>query len=273
MKVRKRVLPEGWYPRSANEIEKQFLEWDNAYSVEENKVAAVVPHAGWFFSGKLAYAGIKALSKECDLLFVIGGHLSDSSSVLGYFDEEIETPLGNVAIEKEVLKKGSKHFQIREDTKADNTIEIQMPIVKYFFPNAKISAFRLPPNKAAADFTRTMHEVAEAAGYSVGLIGSTDLTHYGPSYDFTPKGVGKDAIKWVEEENDKAIINAMVHQDTEEVIRLGTIHHAACSAGAAAAAVEYGKIRGIRKGKVIDYYTSAAIHPGASFVGYAGVVF
>ncbi len=273
MNVRKRALPEGWYPFSEREVETQYEKWEREYTVEEDKIAVIVPHAGWYFSGKLAYAGIKSLRKNVDLLCILGGHMPDTEKILGYAEEAIETPLGNQQIDTNIFVELQKKLPVKEDRDIDNTIEIQMPIIKYFFPDTKICAFRLPPNPMAIQFAQALYTIAEEGDLKISIIGSTDLTHYGPSYGFTPKGVGKDALNWVTKQNDKQIVEAMINGDPQKTIELGRENRAACSAGAAAAAVEFAKLNGRSQGILIDYYTSASIHPGSSFVGYAGVVF
>ncbi|HEQ71117.1 MAG TPA: AmmeMemoRadiSam system protein B, partial [Spirochaetia bacterium] len=55
MKVRKRNLPDGWYPASAAETTRMI---ESLYARIEprksNVIAGIVPHAGWAFSGAAA---------------------------------------------------------------------------------------------------------------------------------------------------------------------------------------------------------------------------
>ncbi len=105
------------------------------------------------------------------------------------------------------------------------------------------------------------------------MIGSTDLTHYGPSYNFMPRGAGNDAVKWVQEENDGSILNAMTAMDVDGVLYCGNEKMAACSAGAAAGTMALVRSFGIEEGILIDYRTSLEKNPSESFVGYGGVVY
>ena len=74
------------------------------------------------------------------------------------------------------------------------------------------------------------------------VIGSTDLTHYGPNYGFTAKGSGVQAVDWVRDKNDRGVIDAMIRMDPEAVIREGLSNDNACCCGAAAAAIDRGRI-------------------------------
>jgi MEMO1 family protein len=114
-------------------------------------------------------------------------------------------------------------------------------------------------------------EIARKLGLKIAVIGSTDLTHYGPSYHFTPKGLGNAAQQWVREENDRSMIEAMEHLETDTVIELANRNRSACSAGAAVGVAAFCRQQGIDSGKVIGSYLSADIQNGNSFVGYAAV--
>lgn len=77
---RRMALPHGWYPRNVTEIDSLLGEWTQGERSREAK-AAVCPHAGWFFSGRLAALAIADL-EEVDTLAIIGGHLSPNSPIL-----------------------------------------------------------------------------------------------------------------------------------------------------------------------------------------------
>jgi len=96
-------------------------------------------------------------------------------------------------------KRGSHYEQ-------DNTIELQMPFIKYFFPDAKILPIGVPPAEKSLMIGERLVEMAEKTGKKLLVVGSTDLTHYGLNYGYTPQGRGKEALEWVRNENDRKII-------------------------------------------------------------------
>jgi AmmeMemoRadiSam system protein B len=110
-------------------------------------------------------------------------------------------------------------------------------------------------------------------GIQTKIIGSTDLTHYGMNYGYTPHGTGPDALDWVKNENDRRFIDAMIEMDSRKVIEEAIKNHNACCAGAVATAIEAVKIMGASNAKSVAYSSSHDKSPGDSFVGYAGVVF
>lgn len=273
MKTRGRTLPAGWYPTGEVETIRQFKEWEKEYNLRQNAVSVIVPHAGWFFSGKLAFGAISSLRRDCSTVVVVGGHMAPGGGILAAPEEGYETPLGVLPADKLLLEKLQGELDIMEDNFADNTVEIQLPILAYCMKGKRALYMRVSPSEDAVKLGEKLAELNKEDEMDLTVIGSTDLTHYGPSYGFTPKGVGSKARQWVEEVNDKKIIDAMVEMDGEQILKTGNEEKAACSAGAAAAASTFAKELGVNRGTLLDYYTSASIHPGDSMVGYAGIIY
>ena len=274
MKLRRRTLPYGWYPADREQTLAQFNRWGKQEDTQKRAAsAAVVPHAGWSFSGELAYRTLSRLDPSADTVVVVGGHLPIEEGVFSVFEDGFETPLGIIETDKELIEDLRAHMTLQEDVYADNTVEVQLPLVKYLFPDAKAVSLRVPPSRRAIELGDALFEASRKEKKTIVVIGSTDLTHYGPNYGFSPKGTGRGAVRWVEEENDKRFVDAIIEENPAEVITRGTDDRSACSAGAAAAAVQYAKRRGIEKGELVDYFTSYSIHPSDSFVGYAGIFF
>jgi hypothetical protein len=105
------------------------------------------------------------------------------------------------------------------------------------------------------------------------ILGSTDLTHYGYNYGYTPKGVGEEAVNWVKNENDKRVVDLMVAMDAPAVVEESLKNYNACCSGAAATAIAAAKGLGAEKGEKLVYCTSYDIRPDSSFVGYVGILF
>ena len=78
-----------------------------------------------------------------------------------------------------------------------------MPFIQHMFGEAKIVPIIVP----SAEFdlrlgTEIGDIILDAGDKSIVCIASTDLTHYGPRYGFSPQGTGPEAIKWAKEVND-----------------------------------------------------------------------
>ncbi|MFP4364555.1 MAG: AmmeMemoRadiSam system protein B [Spirochaetia bacterium] len=276
MQVRPMVLPNGWYPKTPGEVEKQLKEWKKRYNIDETQgegVAGIVPHAGWAFSGALAYRVISGLKSGLDTVIIIGGHMAGDKPPYVLSDDSYESPFGPIETDKQLAESVGTELELEYDRYADNTVEVQVPIVRALYPQAKLLGFRTAPGQTAIRLGKALFQHADKLGRSIAVIGSTDLTHYGPNYGYSPKGTGPQAVKWVKEENDKKMIDALCSMKLQEIISLSHSDKSACSAGGAAAAVEYARQSGAQEGKLIDYYTSKDIMPGDSFVGYAGILY
>ena len=105
------------------------------------------------------------------------------------------------------------------------------------------------------------------------MAGSTDLTHYGPSYGFAPAGTGTRALRWVREVNDHRFIESLLAMEFKTALERALTERSACSAGGALAALSFARENGVTKGELVRYSTSFDVHPGDSFVGYAGILY
>ena len=277
MRIRERLLPAGWYPGSAGgcraEIEP-YVAGVAPLPPGARVLGGIVPHAGWYFSGKAAARVFYLTAKvtQPQVVVVFGGHLGGNSPPLLVPDEAWETPLGNLPLATEFYEPLRKRLTVLEEYPGDNTIEVQLPLVKYFFPNAKVLALRSPHSLKAVELGEAVVAVAQELKVSLLAFGSTDLTHYGPNYGWAPKGRGPEAVKWVKEVNDKRFIDAALKLDSRGMLQAAQEDQSACSAGGAVAAVAAAKKLGARKAILHDYYTSYDVMPNDSFVGYAGIV-
>lgn len=273
--VRKRTLPAGWYPKGREEATKLLDSWDRSLGEASSvrAVGAIVPHAGWFFSGKLAYKTLRLLDPDCGTVVLIGGHLHPGSGILAARESEIDSPFGAMPVDTEFLARIEKQIEVKEDRVADNTVEVQVPLVARIFPESRLVWLRVGAGEESIELGRIIAGIAGDMDSPVAVVGSTDLTHYGPNYGFSPKGSGEAAFEWAQKENDAGIIRQMLEMNADEVLEWGNRRQAACSAGAAAAVVEYASETGCGEGVLVGYDNSGRKNPGSSFVGYAGIIY
>jgi AmmeMemoRadiSam system protein B len=210
------------------------------------------------------------------------------------------TPLGTMRIDGE-LREALSGLRAEADRYRDNTVEVLLPMVKYFFPGARLLWLRLPAELSAFDAGKALARAAASLGRKLFVLGSTDLSHYGPNYGFTPQGPGRGALEWVKTVNDRRFIDAVREGDPALVLDRAEGERAACSAGAVLGVMGYAaEIRRARTaagdrseaaptggaasggfgagGECIAYGTSADAgleetgEPPDSFVGYGAFV-
>jgi MEMO1 family protein len=283
MNVRKAILAGSWYPARPEackrEIETYLEEIDFHKDPEKRYQGGIVPHAGWYYSGNIACNVIRALQDDPppDVLLVFGMHLHPRSPNFIMTQGAWETPFGEIPIESRLAGELDRQFEFVIETDQqytqDNTIEVQLPFIKYFFGDAALVPIGVPPIVESLEIAHAAVSIARRLGLKIKVIGSTDLTHYGSNYGFSPKGRGSGALNWVTQENDMAVIRAMRAMDPLDVLREGMNHQNACCSGAAASAIAAVKQLGAKSAEVIRYATSHDKSPGESFVGYVGMVF
>ncbi len=266
----------GWYPASENSCKKEIERFiDDSIFIEGRiPISAVVPHAGWYYCGQWSINVIKLLKQkngDIDQVFIFGGHLSKMNiPVIETFDYA-ETPFGKLENNKEVVNKLVSNFNIQAvDFLQDNTIEVLLPIVHYFFKNVKINAIYLPPNIKTNPL---LEFIATNFLNKAVFIGSTDLTHYGSFYNFFHSDKSIDPVRWVKQVNDRGYIELLLAMKGEEAIEYANTNKSACSAGAAYGALYLAKKKGVKNGELIGYSTSYDIRKDESFVGYTGIIY
>jgi AmmeMemoRadiSam system protein B len=266
MNLRESSLPAGWYPRNSGEISR-FLSGMERGSAR----AAIAPHAGWRFSGKIAATAAASLDMHIETLAVIGGHLPAGYPPLFAMEDAVITPLGNMSLNAALRGALIKELDGREDRFPDNTVEVLLPMARFFFPHASLLWLRLPAEKSSFDAGKALAEAAGNLVCTIAALGSTDLTHYGPNYGFPPQGTGPQALNWMRDTNDRRFIDAVLSGDPAAVLERAENDHSSCSAGAVLGAMGFASAHG--PARLLEYGTSADIMDADSFVGYAAFAF
>jgi AmmeMemoRadiSam system protein B len=276
-----------WYPGTKAKILESLAEFDSKASgmrkLRKKPSSGVVPHAGWVYSGAVAYEVWKVLaSSKPDTVVLFGGHLASHQRPMLLLAEGFETPLGPIQIDQEVTNALSSSFRFKElreepETWApENSIEVQLPMIQSLMPGAKIVVLLMPPRDVVLDVVSSLSDVLRFYNRNPVTVGSTDLTHYGPRYGHTPHGVGPGALRWVKEENDARFISNLLDLNALGCIDEGLSSQSACCPGAAAAAVTAARLNGSECGELLTHTTSFDVLPmdePDNFVGYASVVF
>jgi len=162
----------------------------------------------------------------------------------------------------------------------EHSIEVQVPFIQQLFPHAKIVPISVAPDSDAPEIGRRVALAIRNLEADAVCLGSTDLTHYGPAYGFTPKGVGEAALRWVRDENDRRIIDLMLRLDAEAAVLEAEARRNACGSGAVAATLAAARELDAVQGYLVHYTTSYDVMKQRmgrreldAAVGYAGLVF
>ncbi len=291
MQTRKPIVAGQFYPgqRSActDEINEYLEQKPSAESLPEEIVAGIVPHAGWTFSGAVAamvFSAIKQRHENVDTFVIFGaahGYFGQSPAV--YNTGSWITPLGEAAVDEQLADAILATETAVSNTAAHRTehsIEVQVPFIQHLFHNAKILPILVAPNEQAISLGEAASDIISAEKHKkIVCIGSTDLTHYGQRYGFTPMGTGADAVRWAGDVNDKEFIDLALKLEPQQMLASAAENCNACGPGAAAAAVAAAKKLGKTKGLLLAHTNSNEVMiqkmgtSSTDSVGYAAIVF
>ncbi|MHC5157383.1 MAG: AmmeMemoRadiSam system protein B [Planctomycetota bacterium] len=249
-------------------------------------VAAIVPHAGWVFSGELAATAFKAIqqaNQHVDTFVIFGAaHRYFGGGAVVYDSGAWETPLGQIEIDTELASLIVDKGAIADPNahRGEHSIEVQVPFIQHLFPNAKIVPIIVP----VADFdhkfgTHVGQLIHKHKDKKVVCIASTDLTHYGPRYGFCPEGTGEAALKWAREVNDMEFIDLALRMEADRLLEVALEKGNACGPAAVATVVATAKAMGRICGILLGHTTSSDImlqkfnQSSEESVGYAAIVF
>jgi MEMO1 family protein len=252
----------------------------------EPLVGGLVPHAGWMFSGALAAQVFSAIQRQRRTVatFVLFG------AAHGYFgakpimdgSDAWDTPLGRTLLDTSLRQALLDSGAAGIDTAAhrhEHSIEVQVPFLQHLFPEARILPIIVPANLSAIELGRRLAQTASTLGTAVVCIGSTDLTHYGPRYGFTPMGIGAEALGWASRVNDRQFIDLAVALEAERLLANALENGNACGPGAAVAALSAARQLGAQRGVLLAHTNSNDIMVretgtiSRDSVGYAAIVF
>ncbi len=255
-------------------------------------IAAIAPHAGYFFSGPCAAHCYKAIAESGHYdLFVIFGfsHSYHQAKPIAASMKSWKTPLGRANIDIESLNRilGNCGFAYVDELihSYEHSIELQLPFLQYclgkiaFIPfsvSASISLYEIK------SYAKKLAKELKALNKRICFIASSDFIHYGSSYGYMPfKGNNKEEeIKKADELNKKAIAY-ITDKDSKSFSRLLAETKATiCGSNAILMLLEtikaYNKNTG--KGELLCYYKSSDILENSmeeinDFVCYASIIF
>jgi len=252
----------------------------------EKVIGGIVPHAGWVFSGEVAAEVFQTIYETRDRIdtFVIFGacHSGLASETLVYGGDKWQTPIGEVEIDKELAEGLLENISnIKTDElihSREHSIEVNVPFIKHKFPEAKILPIIMPVEGSSEAQAAISNYLLSQKGKEVAIIGSTDLTHYGRDYGFSPAGGGEQGVKWAKDVNDRELIDKIENFESEKALQHAIKNMSACGPSAISAAISVSKKLGASKASVLKHTNSSEImeekfgSPSTTAVGYAGVI-
>jgi len=257
-----------------------------ASALPQTLYGAMVPHAGWICSGRTAGRTLRVLSQHTQAKTVV---LTGSVHTMQLFAPALDaadawtTPMGDVEVDHalhEAMVELDDFETIDAAHVREHSLEVQLPLlIETFGDDVKIVPVMIPPADQATTWGQSIGRLLADWPAPVVMVASSDLTHYGPNYGFTPQGDGAAGVRWAYEVNDRSLLDRIESMDTQAIVPETRHRKNACGGGAIAATMACCQTLGARRGIVIEH-THAGRELAAlghrddrNTVGYAGVVF
>lgn len=242
---------------------------------EKRLFGVVAPHAGYLYSGPAAAWVYKEIaeSKFAGTYVIIAPDHNGLCPKITTSKDNWETPFGTIGADREFIDKLlQKCGFVKTGEIKEHAIEVQLPFLQ-FACRDKIQELRIVPLVVPADsdleaLGRAISEINE----NCCVIASSDFTHYGPSYNFTPFRMGaRLGVKRL----DKKALELIGKLDAKTFLEYVEGSKATiCGAYAIAATMEAVKEMFGKQGKVLAYYNSGDITKDyGNFVSYAAIEF
>jgi len=264
--IRKPVVAGTFYENDLKKLNAQIE--DCFYGVREanEDVKAIIsPHAGYAFSGRATAHSFSNLP-IADTYVILG--LSHQGFPNCVSKADFQTPFG--VLKNDQYFTQELDIETNEDAhNAEHSIEVQLPFLQHIHPEAKIVPILVSDHEGVAEeICRVCKEIKR----KIVLIASSDFTHYGPNYDYVPF---KDFVKKNMYKLDKEAIEFILKLDKkgfrDYIEKTGAT---ICGREPISALLDYAKLIGMKKARLLDYYTSGdVLGDYSNAVGYASIVF
>jgi len=261
--------------RLLKQLEEAFLKGPGyvpkASSFTGGVLGAVVPHAGYMYSGYVAayaYAELAKGGKPETVILIGPNHHAYGMPVAISEADAWETPLGRVEVDKESAKRVAEWSEVAtfdESAHAyEHSLEVQLPFLQYIFG----SDFKIVPITmylqellVARRLGHAIARLIKELGVKAYLIASSDFTHY----EEARRAAEKDsaAIEAILKLDDRGFYNVIIERDVT-----------ACGYGPIMALIAAARDLAPVKAQLLKYANSGDVTGDYSeVVGYASICF
>lgn len=258
-----------FYPGNPSDLKAVIDKFIVKSSLKISAKGVVLPHAGYSYSGRVMVNTINRILPKRRLLILGPNHTGRGEKFSlwpnGYWrilDKKIEIDQELAAA---ILNNGEDIVDDISAHTAEHSIEVELPILDYFFGNFKFVPIACQTG-SIFDYRRAAGQILAAlkslkdTGQETLLVASSDFTHYEPEP--------------VARKKDRRAIEAIINLDEEELLR--RIHEeniTLCGEAPLTILISCLKKLGSRKSQVSLYQTSAnATGDKSAVVGYAGII-
>jgi MEMO1 family protein len=177
--VRKPAVAGQFYAGNADQLKREIEKYCAGGSAAGlSSRLLICPHAGYVFSGPVAGKGYAALDKSVKTVIILGpSHHAWFEGLAVPKEKAFRTPLGNVPIDQDKMKKLLANPNVRVNSEAhdpEHSVEVQVPFLQVMLKNFSIVPVltgNITPESAAEIIFPLIDD-------QTAVIASSDLSHY-----------------------------------------------------------------------------------------------
>jgi len=253
---------------------ESFISGATVSNIEGQIIAAISPHAGYQFSGKVAGYTFKAVRDNAatsgvpETVVILGFSHRGSTTGIALMDgDAIQTPLGVAKLDRDaasILTNASARIRLdNRPHEGEHSAENQIPFVQVALPDAKIVVAIIGDHDLKA-----IDELATALGAlalkkRILVVASTDMLH-DPDYDLVGR-TDRETLKVLASMDIKAVAERW--QPSRQVF---------CGIIPVLTAMKFAEAQGCGQGTVLFYRNNGDDDPssrGSWVVGYGSAIF
>lgn len=253
-----------FYPGGKKELDREISRcFQEVPEGERPVLGAIVPHAGYVYSGNTA-AHVYSVLPGADTFVLLGPNHTGYGSPVSVSSEKWSTPLGEVASDIEFIKALPQNIIDTDESahRYEHSIEVQLPFLQHRFSNFSIVpiCMGMQDEETALDIGMELVEAANKVNKKVVILASSDFSHY-----------KQDKIA---REDDAYFIRSILDMDIPGFYRkLSERNASVCGYGPIAAMLTASKALGAKKATLLKYSTSGdTTGDYSAVVGYAGII-
>ena len=263
---RKPIVAGQFYPGSKSSLEAEVKSFLDAAAKPRKAIAAIAPHAGYIYSGKVAgevFANV-IVPKHCIVLSPNHTGIGNSAAVWARGSWSI--PTGEIPVdEKLAAKLLNSCSELSDDTKAhmgEHSLEVELPFL--FARQPAVSIVPITVSHITAVACKKMGDaiasVIKSENEEILIVASTDMNHY----EEQKRTVSKDQMA----------IDKVLALDADGLLSTcGENRISMCGVVPTAIAINACKALGAKKATLIRHATSGDVSGDYdAVVGYAGFV-
>ncbi len=266
-KVRQPAVAGQFYPGDPDGLQAQVEKYLQPEPPLSGVIGAVVPHAGYIYSGAVAGETVSALNVPNRVLILGPNHTGWGPEISVYSGGSWQMPFGKVQIDADLADQILEHAPgATTDIMAhsqEHSIEVLLPFLYYArqeeFTFVPVTISRIS-SEACRDLGSSLARIVESSGEDILVVASSDMTHHESHASA--------------EKKDAAAIEKILDLDPDGLIDIvASKKISMCGIMPTAVMLHLASALGASRAKLIKYSTSGEVSGDYDqVVGYAGIV-